>query len=204
MNFDKIQWSIEYPELTALVKKDNSVYRSIAIFFLVLSILLFFLFPFVLFFTIPLTAYILYFYSQNKNKKLYAYLFKINKKECWYRPPTYSQNDPDYPDNSITLYLFEAEDQTRYELSETVPIKSGKTKLKKHFKVNSIIFNAFKKGDEAFFIFSQANDLLAYYYGGEIIVLTKTKLLSNGETFSISDSIPQELNYPPPAGYSII
>ena len=195
----KVNWPEESVKLDLLLKSDSKIYRRLAIFFAVASLIFYFLFSIVLILTVPLAAYLWYSHMKLNKKKPTALLFKILEKECWYRTITADQaKDPEFVDDSFTLYLFEIEVMAGYTLTKDTTTEPVKRKnIPSHIKVNKKIYNEFTKGEEAFFIFSPAGDLIGYYWEGKIETLVLKTVLGTGKPFETSISIPQDFTYPP-------
>ncbi len=197
-DIQKIRWSVEYPKLNAILKEDSGTYRTLTIFFGILSLILAYFYPIALIITLTLCFYLWRAHINDKDKNPWAILFRIKQKECWQRS---SSPNPSFGNYFYNLYFFEIENPLEYLITETRHERTSLKKIPNHISVNERIFQEFKEGEEAFFIFSPANDLVGYFYKGEIITLFKERVLSNGELFRVSVSIPLELTYPPTNGY---
>jgi len=71
-------------------------------------------------------------------------------------------------------------------------------------RLNAQLFGKFAEGEEAFFVFSPANDLLAYFNGTELTFLGQAVKNNDGTVDVISTSIPQEISDPLTGGFQLI
>jgi hypothetical protein len=195
----QVRWPIEYSRIDALNKKDSKIYKKLFIALMLASVLLLFFFVVGLIFTLPLSAFLLFYYLKNKNNTALALICKIKNKECWHREnsPFYRADDPEYRDMESTQFILEVDILSAYMLKGISPQKTLNHPSPRHILVNQKIFDSFRSGEQIFIIHSASNDLLGYYFQGEIVLLIKEKKLSNKEIYQSSISISQEFKYPP-------
>ncbi|HVD98047.1 MAG TPA: hypothetical protein VNB90_07560 [Cytophagaceae bacterium] len=168
-----LHWPKEYSGIQKYQNKDNTSYRTLAIIASLLSLFLLFIFPFALLITLPLSGYLFYAFFKNKTGQAFALLCKVRSKECWELPKPPVQQEDGPIDLSNTLYFFEISDGRHYRLSENAPVWHEKTFSSNHLTVNKKVFELFREGEEVFFIFSAANDLIGYFYNNGLILLEK-------------------------------
>ena len=190
-----LDWKKEYAALQTLLSKDLHMYRILMYTFIASSLILLFVYSLALIITLPATGYFWFATHKSKREQSIGILFTLLKKECWSRPrsPFYKE-DPDSIDDSYTFYLFipDAATYSSYTISETGLNNYSVDKTAKHFIVYEYIFDAFEEGQQVFFVFSPANDLIAFYLNGKIMPLLVTSTLSNGEEYKSSISLKQE------------
>lgn len=196
-NLSNLDWKKEYISLQRLLSKDMHMYRILMYAFIASSILLFFIYMIALIIIIPAAIYFWYASHKNKKEQPTGILFTLLKKECWDRPisPFYRADDPESIDDSYTFYLFipSTASYTSYMISETGLKQYSTNAIAKHFIVYEHIYDAFEEGQEIFFIFSPANDLIAYYLNGSITPLLVTSTLKDGKEYTTSISLKQEV-----------
>jgi hypothetical protein len=191
-----LDWNKEFNAFKIELLKNVRIYRMLMYVFMGSSFILLFLFWIALFITLPAIAYFWYFSYASKEKPPIGILFTVQKKECWHRSrsPFYKADDPESTDTSYTFYLlFPSKIKyTTFKISETGLQKIPTEKIPIHFITNEHIFDSFEEGEQAFFIFTPINDLMAFYKNGKIIPLTYSHTLIDGEVVYISQNIKQE------------
>ncbi|MBY0425197.1 MAG: hypothetical protein K2Q22_06140 [Cytophagales bacterium] len=144
-----------------------------------------------------------YFYWKNAQERPFAYWVKINRKECWFKDgrPVNGSEDSESSDNSFYYYLLHVTSIAQWEIYPDRLIKIENEGKKRIIRLNSSLFQHFEAGEEVFFVYSPANDLLGYLKSHELILFGNKTI--NGKAIS-QTSIPQELVYPPEDGFELV